>query len=58
MSILRNFNDNMLMAGFGLDFILMIYFSFLFFQVYNAARLCWILLLFEFFLVISETPLC
>jgi hypothetical protein len=46
------------MAGFGLDFILMNYFSFLFIQVYNAARLCWILLLFEFFLVILETPLC
>jgi len=57
MSILRNFNDSSLIAGFGFDFILTNCFSFLFIHVYNAARLFWILLLFELFLVILGAPL-
>ena len=46
------------MAGIWLDFTLMHYLSFLFIPVYNITRLCRILVLFEFFLVILETPLC
>jgi hypothetical protein len=40
------------------DFILMLYFLFLFIHVYNVARLFWLLLVFEFFLTILETPPC
>jgi hypothetical protein len=40
------------------DSILMHYFLFLFIQVYKAARLYWILLPFEIFLVTLENPLC
>ena len=40
------------------DFTLMHYFLFLFIQVKNVALLFWVLPVFEFFIVISETPPC